>query len=88
MKRFIFILWSLFASLTISAVADDVIITSPPKIKKGDGSNQGHRAPAILPVEIGYNTETSASVSPHEEIRSMAVSVLYPISTGRIAGAR
>ena len=59
MKRILLFLFVLISASSF-VFAEDKEIPPPPIIKKGDGSNQGFRAPAILPVEIVYNTETAA----------------------------
>lgn len=60
MKRLVLLFLSTLIVLSIQCKAEDEELP-PPKIviRPSTGSGQGYRAPAVLPVEIVYNTETA-----------------------------
>lgn len=60
MPKFILTVLMILFACPLPIQAEDEIVPPPPIIKKkSNGDNKGNRAPAILPVEIVYNTETS-----------------------------
>ena len=59
MKIRILIIMLLAATVSVNLGAEEKPVPKPIKKETPPGTNQGNRAPAILPVEIVYNTETS-----------------------------
>lgn len=60
MPKFILTVLMILFACPLPIQAEDEIVPPPPIIKKkSNGDDKGNRAPAILPVEIVYNTETA-----------------------------